>query len=190
MLPRLVLTDRRRGVWRRVCQWSPRREMWIRLRTGRLDVTCLFRPFKGWCWRATRLRGDTGPVALTVCPPPEVSMRRIKPGGSAEGSPAKHLAAVESDVLSRLPNLVSHCCVIKYDDGESRRPGWWTVKTMGSAWVVEVKDPDSCCRIQATGNTLDDAMALADLLLGAEQAPWEPDPWLASSQARGKKKAS
>lgn len=117
-------------------------------------------------------------------------MRRIKPGGSAEGSPAKHLAAVESDVLSRLPNLVSHCCVIKYDDGESRRPGWWTVKTMGSAWVVEVKDPDSCCRIQATGNTLDDAMALADLLLGAEQAPWEPDPWLASSQARGKKKAS
>ena len=89
-----------------------------------------------------------------------------------------HLAAVESNVFSKLHELVKHCAVTRYDDGDPRRPGWFTVKTMGSAWVVQVKDPDSCLSLSATAQALDDALILADLLLASEEAPWESDPFL------------
>ena len=96
----------------------------------------------------------------------------------------KHLAAVESNVFGRLPSLVAHCCVTRYDDGDPRKPGWFTIKTLGAAWVIQVKDPDSCSQLQATAGTLDDALALAEMLLESEQAPWEPDQWL---KQQGKK---
>jgi len=100
----------------------------------------------------------------------------------------KHLAAIETNLWAKLPNLVAHCCVTRYDDGEPRKPGWVTIKTMGSAWVVQLKDPDSCLQMSATAQSLDDALCLADLLLGAEQAPWEPDPFLKQQAAKNSKK--
>jgi len=99
-----------------------------------------------------------------------------------------HLAAVESDLLQKCPELVKHCCVTRYEDGEPRKPGWFTVKTMGSAWVVQVKDPDSCLSLSATQQTLDDALCLADLLLGSTEAPWEPDAFLRQQGAKAKPK--
>jgi len=90
----------------------------------------------------------------------------------------KHLAAIESTVFSKLHGLVSHCCVTRYDDGDPRKPGWFTIKTLGSAWVVQVKDPDAALSLTATGPTLDDALALAEILITSEEAPWEPDAFL------------
>lgn len=101
---------------------------------------------------------------------------------------AQHLATVESKLFSQLHPLVAHCCCTKYDDSTSRKPGWWTVKTMGSAWVVEVKDPDTCSRLVVVQQTLDDALALASVLLESDEAPWEPDPWLKAAEAKGRKK--
>lgn len=95
----------------------------------------------------------------------------------------RHLAAMESNVFAKLHNVVAHCAVTRYDDGDPRQPGWITVKTMGSAWIVQIKDPDSCMQMSCTAQSLDDALCLADLMLGAESAPWEPDPFL-----RAKKK--
>lgn len=97
-----------------------------------------------------------------------------------------HLAAVESDYLTKLMPLVQHCCHTQYEDGSTRKPGWWTVKTMGSAWVVEVKDPDSCSRLTVVQQTLDEALMLASCLLESDEAPWEPDPWLKQNQAKKK----
>lgn len=116
-------------------------------------------------------------------------MRRVKPGTQAAEGSHSHLAPVDSTVFGQLPNIVQHCCVTRYDDGTARQPGWLTIRSQGSAWVVQLKDPDSGCQMRANGNTLDDALALAELLLGAEEAPWEPDPWLASQKKRGKKQA-
>lgn len=113
--------------------------------------------------------------------------KRSTPTGAAAGDGVKHLAAMESNVFHRLPALVAHCSVCRYDDGEARKPGWFTIKTMGSAWVVQVKEPDACLQLQATAQNLDDALALADLLVGSEEAPWEPDPFLKSAAARSKK---
>lgn len=112
-------------------------------------------------------------------------MKRVELRQQASQGRASHLAAVESNILTAFPNLVAHACVTRYEDGTSRRPGWWTVRTQGAAWIISVKDPDSGCGLQATGQSLDDALALAELLLGAEDAPWESDPFL---KQQGKKK--
>jgi len=107
---------------------------------------------------------------------------------SAAATDAQHLAAAESSLFAKFHPLVAHCCCTKYDDGSQRKPGWWTVKTMGSAWVVEVKDPDTCSRLVVVQQTLDDALALASVLLESDEAPWEPDPWLKAAESKQKKK--
>ena len=99
-------------------------------------------------------------------------------GNGAAREVKKHLAAVESNLFHGLPAIIQHCCVTQYEDGDPRKPGWITIKTMGSAWVVQVKDPDSCCALTATAQSLDDVLALAELLLSGDEAPWEPDPFL------------
>lgn len=101
---------------------------------------------------------------------------------------ATHLAALESSLFSDLLPLVEHCAVTKYDDGDARKPGWITLKTQGAAWIVQVKDPDTCCSFQAVGDSLDKALSTAALLLSCDEAPWEPDTFLAQQAARSKRK--
>lgn len=113
--------------------------------------------------------------------------KRTVPSGGSSGEGPKHIAAVESNVFAKLPQLVAHCAVTQYDDGSPRKPGWFTVKTMGSAWVVQVKEPDTALSMQCTAQSLDDALCLADLLLGSDDAPWEPDAFLRRQDAPKKK---
>ena len=107
---------------------------------------------------------------------------------ATEARDVVHLAAVESDLFSKLQPLVNHCSHTQYEDKSSRKPGWFTIKTMGSAWVVELKDPDSCSRLVVVQQTLDDALTLASVLLESDEAPWEPDPWLKGAEAKAKRK--
>lgn len=112
--------------------------------------------------------------------------RQVSNHGAKQDGP-QHLAAIESTVFSRLHSLVAHCATTKYEDGSPRKPGWFTIKTMGSAWVVQVKEPDEALQLSAVGQTLDDALALIDILLTSEEAPWEPDPFLKRQSGNGKK---
>lgn len=107
--------------------------------------------------------------------------------GSGLDAP-RHLAAVESNLFAQLGSIVAHLAVTRYDDGDPRKTGWVTVKTQGAMWVVTAKDPDAAASITATGQTLDDALCLLDLLLGAEEAPWEPDAYLQNGKP-GKRKS-
>lgn len=100
----------------------------------------------------------------------------------------QHLASVECDLFTQHMSLVEHCALRKYDDGTDREPGWFTVKVTGAAWVVQVKDPDSCTSFSAVADTLDKALDTAALLLACDEAPWEHDTWLAKSKADKKKK--
>jgi len=106
-----------------------------------------------------------------------VRKRSIPNVAEQSGGPS-HIAAMETAVFEKLHELVKHCCVTRYEDGTPRKPGWFTIKTYGSAWVVQVKDPDSALSLAVTQQSLDDALALVDVLLGSEEAPWEPDPFL------------
>ena len=114
-------------------------------------------------------------------------MKRKRQGDSAVPV-SKHLAALESVVFGKLQAIVSHIGVTQYDDGEARKPGWITLSTLGSSWKVEAKDPDSCSKLVVVQTTLDDALALLCVLLESEEAPWEPDTWLAASAAKSKAK--
>lgn len=112
-------------------------------------------------------------------------MKKVK---RDERAAVKHLAALETEVFRDMLALVEHTACMQYDDSSPREPGWFTVRTTGSAWQVVVKDPDSACSFTATGKTLDEALSTAALLLGCEEAPWEPDAYLSSAKARKGKK--
>lgn len=113
-------------------------------------------------------------------------MKRRTPPANSTGQ--KHLASIESNVLSQCHALIKHCAVTQYDDGEPRKPGWITIKTFGSAWQIEAKDPDSCLCLRVVENSLDEALALLTLLLESEEAPWEQDTWLMQQASKGRKK--
>ena len=112
-------------------------------------------------------------------------MKKVK---KADRASVKHLAPLETELLRDHLSIVEHIAMMQYDDGESREPGWITVRTTGAAWQVVVKDPDSASSFTAVGKTLDEALGTAALLLACEEAPWEPDTYLAASNARKRKK--
>lgn len=179
-------TKRVRRTWKRPRRWVPREWCMVEIVAVDRKFEGGYKPGLGFYVKAIRSRLGLLPDVIRVPYPEEVVKKKTVGGKASADSLASHLAPLESNVFGKLFNLVSHCCVTRYDDGDPRRPGWFTVKTVGSAWAVQVKDPDGCCQMQAIGNTLDDALALADLLLGGEDAPWEPDPFL-KRQGSGKK---
>lgn len=183
-----LLTRRRRnGMARRPRRWFTRDWSACMVRVGVLYLKLAFRRGYGiTCWSFEK-DGYSVPMWPGLSWYGDLlAMKRRKASEAAASAP--HLAPVESNVFAKLMALVEHCAATKYDDGEARKPGWFTVRTRGSAWEVEIKDPDTACRLVVVQQTLDDALALAQVLLETEDAPWEPDQWLAASNARSKKK--
>lgn len=155
--------------------------------TARHEWVIEARRGKGLCvverWpRHVRLGSLTGPPWSQEWPSMKKKLK------ATEGEAARHLAAVETQIFHQLMALVEHCCVRKYDDGDVRETGWFTVKTQGAAWMVQVKDPDACVSFTAVGDTLDKAIETANLLLSCDEAPWEPDSFLMRMKAEKKKK--
>lgn len=111
--------------------------------------------------------------------------RPVAGGGSGDG---RHAAPVETEILRDHMPLVEHMAVTVYDDGTPRQPGYVTVRTQGRGWTVDVKDPDTCLSYRVLGETLDEAIETAALLLAGDAAPWEPDPWLRRTAAERRKK--
>lgn len=112
-------------------------------------------------------------------------MKRRGIGAGSDGG--VHLAALESNYFAQLLPLVEHCALRQYDDKSSREPGWLIIRTVGAAWSLVVKDPDTCTCFTSLGTTLDKALESAALLLGCEDAPWEPDTYLLAKQRTKKK---
>jgi hypothetical protein len=178
---------RRRTRWRRVGQWLPQGP--TELHVIGLDFTARlhYEPRRGyWCAGTYRGRGCLGPPIATY-PRPEAPMKRRQIIAAMPVSGPQHIAPIDSRILSQVLNVISHCCIVRYDDGSPRRPGWVTLQTQGASWMLVAKDPDSSAQLRVVGPTLDDAFALLDMLLGAEDAPWEPDRFL-QGMANGKKK--
>jgi hypothetical protein len=106
-------------------------------------------------------------------------------GPNASG--ALQLAALETKVLSGFPTVISHLTTVRYEDGEPRQPGIILLASQGAAYVLTAKDPDSCAQLRCVGQNFDDALALLELLLGAEDAPWEIDRWAMDRARKGRK---
>jgi len=113
-------------------------------------------------------------------------MKKRSAAAGSEGEP--NLVAMESKVFAAHTSLVEHCSCRMWEDKTPRTPGWITIGTSGSSWTVTVKEPDSACSFRVVAPSIDQALDTAALLLACEEAPWEPDRWLAASQTKGKKK--
>lgn len=182
-----VLYRGNRWIGRRPCRWLPKGSGTFWVLTAKARYGMAFRPFKGIClvsaWSHYFGVGGSTPQLLRREEYP--SMKQVK---RSERAAVKHLAAMETEVFRDFLPLVEHCGMLQYEDGSPRKPGWFTVRTNGAAWVVSVKDPDSCSSFQTVGKTLDEAMGSAALLLGCEEAPWEHDSFLAQAEKRSSKK--
>jgi len=81
--------------------------------------------------------------------------------------------------------VMEHMALTAYDEGDARQPGFITLRTLGSAWVFDVKDPDTGNSFRIMDQAFDKGMDLVQLLLACEEAPWTKDPWLGQN---GRKK--
>lgn len=183
----VVRFDRHRVRRTRVCRYLRRRSHGFALVGVAYTVGVWYVPWRGVYPLALFKGAATLREPFCTWSQPEWSVKRRSANPVAPKDGPIHLAPVESKVFGSLFNLVAHCAETRYEDGESRQTGWFTIKTMGAAWTVQIKDPDSACQLQVTAATLDDALALADVLLGAEEAPWEPDRFLKAQQQQKKK---
>ena len=176
-----------RWIGRRPCRWMPKGAVTFFILTRDVKYAMAVRPFKGMCITSAWLRSkpEMGVAGALLWRREYPSMKRVK-----KDCPnlAKHLAALETELLREHLAIVEHCACLMYEDGEPRTPGWFTVRTTGAAWQCTVKDPDSKMAFTTVGKTIDEAIGSAALFLACEEAPWEPDPWLAASDARKKKK--
>lgn len=170
----------------RPCRWLPRGKSQFFVYLGRFRYTLTASSGKGICVVARSYRGEVPRGAVRDVSFGVPSMKR-KLAKGAVGGDAKHLAAMETQRFTDLMPLVEHCAMRQYDDGEPRETGWVTIKTIGAAWCVQVKDPDACVSFTSIADTLDKALETAALLLACDEAPWEQDRFLTQQKA-GKKK--
>lgn len=172
---------------RRPWQWLPKRPsfFFVRVKLARFLLT--WKPFAGMAvtarWDKYRDVRDTPPASCEMEFPAMAIRRR-----ETKAKDIKHLAPVESRIMDGLLSLVEHMCLLQYEDGTPRLPGWITLKSQGAAWCCQIKDPDSCSSFAAVGSTLDQALETAALLLSCDDAPWEADKWLLEAQRRAAKK--
>lgn len=87
-----------------------------------------------------------------------------------------------STLLPKCPALREFISATVYDDGTPRTPGYVTFRNRVTTYEVTVYDPDSASRLCARGPDLDHTLNLLEKLLGAEEAPWEPDRYLQEQQ--------
>lgn len=186
-MPKVIRRGRTRKSWSRPKGRVDGRSLWwyARTKAGLLEI--MAKPDWGVTLVSLTAQGEK-----TVFLPPSKKRRRgrdvKKKTKVNSGADVPHLAAVESNVFANLMGLVNHCAITRYDDGDPRKVGWITLKTYGSAWQVEAKDPDTCCRLTVVENSLDNALGLLNMLLESEEAPWEPDQWLQQQAAKNRKK--
>jgi len=176
-----------RWIGKRPARWLPMGRSQFSVLTGSRSYVMSSLRFRGIC--VVEVRAKTwGAVARVDAVLERREFPHMKKVKRAERASVKHIAALESNLFRDHMAIVEHMAMLQYDDGEPRKAGWVTLRCIGAAWQVVVKDPDGCASFTAVGRTLDEALDTAALLLGSDEAPWEPDAWLEKDAARTRKK--
>lgn len=154
------------------------RKAWVRLvARANIWVELTHRPYVGICATAlwNKLRGHRFlRDADYRWEFPDVRKKQIAVGNPGE----RHLAAMETALFAQHMPLIEHCAIIRYDDGDQRMNGWIRMGVLGSAWTLDVKDPDSEMSFRIVDSSLDKAWDAAALLLACDEAPFALDPYL------------
>lgn len=95
---------------------------------------------------------------------------------------------MESKVLHRFLALRQFLSARSYEGGGVRLPGKMWLDGGASGYSITLKDVDQALQITVRAGTLDDVFSAAELVLGAENAPWEVDQYQAERRAEKKKK--
>lgn len=180
----VLLTGRKPPGIRKVARWIPRRQCSYRLIAGPWEW--LIRCEWGGARKVVgvRPRGHFGPWAPTNGSRGEkVKKRTVRGGPGGEAGPV-HLAAAETVLLGKCPRLVEHLITTRYADGDPRRPGLMMLDVLGATWRIRLTEPDASARLTCLGETLDDVIALAELHLSADSAPWEVDTYAGGKKGR------
>jgi len=181
-----------RNAWhgRRVCRWSPLRgERWLRILLPRAWWLVQWLPREGW-WITSA--GEAGtPYDVPTYSSPRYQSDRMKRRQAAEPGKAV-VQALPSTSLHwpKLPTIREFITATSYDDGSARQPGYLTVRNRVTTMEVTLYDPDSASRMVCRGSSLDEALILAEKLLGVEEAPWEPDNYLQQQLTRKPRRKS
>jgi len=171
---------------RRVRQWvSKREDRWV-YRSGDRWVMAYWRPFVGLhpvaCGSFSTGRQDREWENWWKCAMP---IRRPAAGGPINRAALPN----ESTALKKYPTLCEWLSATTYEDGSPRVPGYFWFTNRCIAFEVTLFDPDQCVKMPCLGRTIDEALACAETHLRAEDAPWQPDPYLAERKAnQGAKK--
>jgi hypothetical protein len=177
----VVLYRGNRWTGRRPRCWLPlgRCRFWVLTRDHKVAIDAM--PFRGLHRSEVRLRGMfpwEKPDAL-VWQQRRGSVKKVK---LTERSSVKHLAAMETEVFGAYLAVLEALALLQYDDGSPRQPGYLGVWTNGATWFARFNDKDADASLTAEGRTLDEALGVLALLLGADDAPWEPN-----SRKKGKR---
>lgn len=97
-------------------------------------------------------------------------------------------ASTITRMFSTLPHVVEHLAVRMYDDEKPRQTGRIILDVVGSMYRVIAKDVDSGMQLVVYMPSLDDCLLSLELLLGADEAPWEPDPYAKIPKSKNSKK--
>lgn len=97
-------------------------------------------------------------------------------------------ASPETEVLVGYPHLVEHLVSREWDDKTPRQPGMIMIMTQGSMWRMIAKEPDEGMQMVVYAASVDAALQDMELMLGTDDAPWEPDPYAKRKPAPKSKK--
>lgn len=170
-----------RWLGKRIGRWAPMGayEFSVLTRTARLRMSGL--PFRGVFLRLVDTR-ETFPWAPFLASPGARWRPSVKKIKLADRATVKHLAPLESEYLRDHMPVVEALAMLQYDDASPRQPGYMGVWTQGSTWFCRLTDKDADATLTAEGRTLDEALDTLSVLLGSDNAPWEPN-----SRRKGKK---
>lgn len=163
-----------------------RGEKWFYIRRKGLDFLLHWRAWDGIRVTAFGPAGRGGFEGHTL-PDHEASHMPIKRRTvNPDTLPIPALSG-DSKVLAKFPLIREFLTATQYEDGGARTPGYITLRNRVIEFEVSLYDPDAGSRIAIRSRTMDDAFAAAELILGAADAPWEPDRYLMEQLAKRNK---
>lgn len=183
------LTSYRRpdGRRRRIRKTLGRHWVVMEVLTSRGIVSMCGKKWSGWTtWSIARQHGD-----VRLWPDDwsyeelRTMKRKTKPGADGSGLAQ---ASSQTKLLAGLPHLVEHLNARQYDDGAMRQTGRLFVDCVGSMWRAVAKDTDTGMQLTVFMPSVDDALLQLELLLGSDEAPWEPDAYAKTMTPRKGKK--
>lgn len=139
-----------------------------------------------WAWKYGRGAFDPDRPLFIIERPEKYVLKKRQP--IPESSAILPSLSTKTKTWEKFPTLVEFIAATAYADGTPRSPGYVTIRNRAITWEVTLYDPDSGSRLACSGPSLDDSLALAEKLLGAETAPWTRDNYLAALLEKKPKK--